>query len=100
MAASSGLIAISGCDTGFGLMLASRLAANGHRVLAGCLTAESGSGLSELPSVTVHALDVTDTSSIERFRLEAERLGGGLVGLVNNAGIIACECPAALCHPC
>ncbi len=41
-------VVITGCDTGFGRLLAERLHSEGYRVLAGCLTA---AGVKELNQV-------------------------------------------------
>eukprot|EP00658_Telonema_sp_P-2_P070832 TRINITY_DN6021_c0_g3_i1.p1 TRINITY_DN6021_c0_g3~~TRINITY_DN6021_c0_g3_i1.p1 ORF type:complete len:260 (+),score=46.54 TRINITY_DN6021_c0_g3_i1:238-1017(+) len=82
------LIAVSGCDSGFGRLLAERLAAQGHRVLAGCLTEEGLEHWRGVPVAIGCRLDVTDAESIESFRSTAENLEG-LVGLVNNAGVVS-----------
>ena len=59
---------ITGCDTGFGNLLARTLDAKGVLVIAGCLTEEGASDLkvqtsSRLKTVIV---DVTDQSSVKR----------------------------------
>ncbi|XP_048662916.1 retinol dehydrogenase 16 isoform X2 [Marmota marmota marmota] len=83
---------ITGCDTGFGNLLARQLDMKGMRVLAVCLTEEGAKQLrvrtsERLETVT---LDVTNTESIAAAtQWVKEHVGErGLWGLVNNAGII------------
>ena len=57
---------ITGCDTGFGNLLARTLDAKGLHVIAGCLTESGQKGLKAVTSArlkTVH-IDVTDKDSI------------------------------------
>ncbi|XP_076410187.1 retinol dehydrogenase 16-like isoform X1 [Peromyscus maniculatus bairdii] len=82
---------ITGCDSGFGNLLARQLDRRGMRVLAACLTEN---GAEELRSKTSDRLetvilDVTKTESIvAATQWVKERVGNrGLWGLVNNAGI-------------
>ncbi|XP_052609748.1 retinol dehydrogenase 7-like isoform X2 [Peromyscus californicus insignis] len=82
---------ITGCDSGFGNLLARQLDRRGMRVLAACLTEN---GAEELRSKTSNRLetvilDVTKTESIvAATQWVKERVGNrGLWGLVNNAGI-------------
>ncbi|XP_006998261.3 retinol dehydrogenase 16-like [Peromyscus maniculatus bairdii] len=82
---------ITGCDSGFGNLLARQLDRRGMRVLAACLTE---SGAEELRSKTSDRLetvilDVTKTESVvAAIQWVKERVGNrGLWGLVNNAGI-------------
>ncbi|XP_071312116.1 retinol dehydrogenase 16-like [Agelaius tricolor] len=84
-------VLITGCDSGFGELLARQLDARGLRVLAACLTA---SGAAQLRAVTSERLqtvllDVTCSKSIaDATAWVRERVGDqGLWGLVNNAGI-------------
>ncbi|XP_058678091.1 retinol dehydrogenase 16-like [Ammospiza caudacuta] len=84
-------VLITGCDSGFGKLLARQLDRRGLRVLAACLT-ESGAaqlraGTSERLQTVL--LDVTCSESIARATAWVrERVGDqGLWGLVNNAGI-------------
>ncbi|XP_067880889.1 retinol dehydrogenase 5 [Heterodontus francisci] len=81
---------ITGCDTGFGNLLAKRLDRQGFRVLAGCLTQKGVDTLQRSNSSTLKAvlLDVTDYSSIQKAAdwVQAEVGEKGLWGLVNNAG--------------
>ena len=60
-------VMITGCDTGFGNMLAKRLDSMGFSVFAGCLTEKGGKDLQRSCSnkVKIITLDVTSTKSIE-----------------------------------
>nr|XP_056710964.1 retinol dehydrogenase 16-like [Euleptes europaea] len=82
---------ITGCDSGFGNLLARQLDLKGMRVLAGCLTQK---GAEELEKATSDRLKTTilDVTSTESVAAAAEWVKGcvgdkGLWGLVNNAGI-------------
>ncbi|XP_036026057.1 retinol dehydrogenase 16-like [Onychomys torridus] len=82
---------ITGCDSGFGNLLARQLDRRGMRVLAACLTEN---GAEELRSKTSDRLetvilDVTKTESIvAATQWVKEHVGNrGLWGLINNAGI-------------
>ncbi|NXW25479.1 RDH16 dehydrogenase, partial [Circaetus pectoralis] len=84
-------VLITGCDSGFGNLLARQLDARGLRVLAACLT---GTGAAQLraaasPRLQTVLLDVTSSQSIAAATAWVrERVGDrGLWGLVNNAGI-------------
>ncbi|XP_068854897.1 LOW QUALITY PROTEIN: retinol dehydrogenase 5-like [Aphelocoma coerulescens] len=83
---------ITGCDSGFGNLLARRLARRGYRVLAACLTpqgAESLRGDSGGGHLRTTLLDVTRSDSIRRAAEWVRQEVGekGLFGLVNNAGV-------------
>ncbi|KAM4755215.1 retinol dehydrogenase 16-like [Cyanocitta cristata] len=85
-------VLITGCDSGFGNLLARQLDARGLRVLAACL---SEAGATQLRAATSNRLqtvllDVTSSKSIADVTAWVrERVGDqGLWGLVNNAGII------------
>ncbi|XP_060108063.1 retinol dehydrogenase 16-like [Heteronotia binoei] len=82
---------ITGCDSGFGNLLARQLDLKGMRVLAGCLTKK---GAEELEKATSNHLKTTilDVTSTESVAAATEWVKGcvgdkGLWGLVNNAGI-------------
>ncbi|KAM4755216.1 retinol dehydrogenase 16-like [Cyanocitta cristata] len=84
-------VLITGCDSGFGNLLARQLDARGLRVLAACL---SEAGATQLRAATSNRLqtvllDVTSSKSIADVTAWVrERVGDqGLWGLVNNAGI-------------
>ncbi|XP_074663899.1 retinol dehydrogenase 7-like [Strix aluco] len=88
---SEKFVLITGCDSGFGNLLARQLDARGLRVLAACLT---GPGAAQLraaasPRLQTVLLDVTSSQSIAAATAWVrERVGDqGLWGLVNNAGI-------------
>ncbi|GAB1295678.1 RDH16 family member 1 [Apodemus speciosus] len=94
---------ITGCDSGFGNLLARQLDRRGMRVLAACLTEEGTKQLRSKTSDRLETviLDVTKTESIvSATQWVKERVGNrgnaismkrchdlGLWGLVNNAGI-------------
>ncbi|XP_053229252.1 retinol dehydrogenase 16-like [Podarcis raffonei] len=82
---------ITGCDSGFGNLLARKLDARGIRVLAACLTQQGAEKLKEATSERLQTtlLDVTQTESVARAAKWAKGIVGdkGLWGLVNNAGI-------------
>ncbi|XP_066064490.1 retinol dehydrogenase 5 isoform X1 [Chamaea fasciata] len=83
---------ITGCDSGFGNLLARRLARRGYRVLAACLTpqgAESLRGDTVGTHLRTTLLDVTRPDSVRRAAEWVHREVGekGLFGLVNNAGV-------------
>ncbi|XP_065515747.1 retinol dehydrogenase 16-like [Lathamus discolor] len=84
-------VLITGCDSGFGSLLARQLDARGLRVLAACLTEEGAEGLraAASPRLQTLLLDVTSSPSIAAAAAWVkERVGDrGLWGLVNNAGI-------------
>lgn len=82
---------ITGCDSGFGNLLARRLAQRGFRVLAACLTPQGADGLQRgcAGNLRTTLLDVTRSESIRRAaEWVREEVGEkGLFGLVNNAGV-------------
>ncbi|TDH10030.1 hypothetical protein EPR50_G00093220 [Perca flavescens] len=97
-------VLITGCDSGFGLALASRLSEAGLKVFAGVLD-ENGPGARRLrergsQNLQVLQLDVTDDSQIETARRHvcSQLHNTGLWGLVNNAGVLHCPADAEL-HP-
>ncbi len=76
-------ILITGAGTGFGRGAAEKLAAAGHRVLGGVLTAEEASGL-EAVGVEPVPLDITDEDAVV---VAAEMAATAAVDvLLNNAG--------------
>ncbi|XP_068123753.1 retinol dehydrogenase 5 [Hyperolius riggenbachi] len=82
---------ITGCDTGFGNLLAKRLNRKGFRVLAGCLTQAGADDLQKACPMGLKTtlLDVTNADSITKAVewVKTEVGSKGLYGLVNNAGI-------------
>ncbi|GAB0201290.1 retinol dehydrogenase 16-like [Grus japonensis] len=83
-------VLITGCDSGFGNLLARQLDARGLRVLAACLTETGAVQLraATSPRLQTVLLDVTSSQSIAAATAWVrERVGDrGLWGLVNNAG--------------
>ncbi|XP_051998624.1 retinol dehydrogenase 7-like [Xyrauchen texanus] len=82
---------ITGCDTGFGNLLARHLDVKGFRVIAGCYTEKGEDELKKNCSdklTTLH-LDVTDNDSINKASDTIKNLVGqrGLWAVVNNAGV-------------
>ncbi|XP_073469948.1 retinol dehydrogenase 16-like [Aquarana catesbeiana] len=82
---------ITGCDTGFGNLLAKQLDKHGMRVLAACLTETGSEKLKKETSSRLQTtiLDVANTQSVNSAALWVEEnvRNKGLWGLVNNAGI-------------
>ncbi|XP_025093913.1 retinol dehydrogenase 2-like [Pomacea canaliculata] len=92
-------VLVTGCDTGFGNLLAKRLDVLGFRVFAACLTSQGAEKLQAESSsrVTTLVLDISDEKSISAARdFVAARLpeGQGLWGVVNNAAIVGPVCPS------
>ncbi|XP_066470741.1 17-beta-hydroxysteroid dehydrogenase type 6-like [Tiliqua scincoides] len=83
---------ITGCDSGFGNLLARQLDVQGLRVLAACLTQKGAEQLEKVTSERLRTtiLDVTSTESVEAATKWVKGCVGskGLWGLVNNAGIL------------
>ncbi|XP_073519459.1 retinol dehydrogenase 7-like [Phyllobates terribilis] len=81
---------ITGCDTGFGNLLAKQLDKRGMKVLAACLTDQGAENLKKDTSSRLQTiiLDVTDSKSVSSAaeRVAATVGSKGLWGLVNNAG--------------
>ncbi|KAK2506836.1 hypothetical protein MC885_014153 [Smutsia gigantea] len=82
---------ITGCDSGFGNLLARQLVDRGLRVLAACFTEDGAQKLQRDTSYRVQAtvLDVTQTESIQAAaQWVRDQVGEqGLWALVNNAGV-------------
>lgn len=82
---------ITGCDTGFGNLLAKRLNRKGFQVLAACLTEKGANDLQKACPVGLKTtlLNVTSPDSIKQAVewVRAEVGDRGLYGLVNNAGV-------------
>ncbi|XP_010643091.1 retinol dehydrogenase 5 isoform X3 [Fukomys damarensis] len=89
--ASSPFVFVTGCDSGFGRLLALQLDQRGFRVLASCLTPSGAKELQQMASSRLHTtlLDVTDPQSVHQAAqwVETHVQGAGLFGLVNNAGV-------------
>jgi NAD(P)-dependent dehydrogenase (short-subunit alcohol dehydrogenase family) len=88
---ASGAVVVTGASTGIGRATALLLDAEGYRVFAGVRKEADARELGKDGSdrLTPVTIDVTDASQIESARQEvADAVGeGGLVGLVNNAGV-------------
>lgn len=85
-------VVITGCDTGFGHMLAKELDARGLSVFAGCLTNNGEEELKKSCSrkLRTFPLDVSDPDSIKKALLYIKAQlpdDTGIWALVNNAGI-------------
>ncbi|RDD45816.1 17-beta-hydroxysteroid dehydrogenase type 6 [Trichoplax sp. H2] len=85
-------VLITGCDSGFGRLLAESLCQQKVNVFAGCLTLDAVQELNEKYS-TIHAfiLDITRAEQVEQaYELVHKTLPKdvGLWGIVNNAGIL------------
>ncbi|CAN9497783.1 unnamed protein product [Ophioblennius macclurei] len=88
---------ITGCDTGFGNLLAKHLDQLEFRVIAGCYTEKGEDELKKVASedlVTVH-LDVSDSKSVSKAAAHIKTVVGekGLWAVVNNAGISTPSAP-------
>ncbi|CAJ0572904.1 unnamed protein product, partial [Mesorhabditis spiculigera] len=87
-------VAISGCDSGFGQLLALRLNSLGVPVVAGCYSEKGEEELKNKASkakiLYTHPLDVTDNESVTKFSDFVRKVTGGrgLWGIVCNAGIL------------
>lgn len=82
---------ITGCDSGFGNLLARHLDKLGFPVIAGCYTEKGEDELKKIASdrlTTVH-IDVSDSESVSKAAAAIEALVGqkGLWAVVNNAGV-------------
>ncbi|XP_054435909.1 short-chain dehydrogenase/reductase family 9C member 7 [Pteronotus mesoamericanus] len=82
---------ITGCDSGFGNLLAKQLDDRGMRVLAACFTEEGAQKLQQDTSNRLQTtlLDVTKSESIQKAaQWVRDQVGEqGLWALVNNAGV-------------
>ncbi|XP_052065000.1 17-beta-hydroxysteroid dehydrogenase type 6-like [Mytilus californianus] len=91
-------VMITGCDSGFGNLLAKRLDDLGFHVFAGCFTQQGIDMLNKETSDTVQAiqLDVSKTESINSALVNVIASlpkDTGMWGLVNNAGIVGSPAP-------
>lgn len=78
-------VVITGCDSGFGNLLARQLDRKGFHVVTACLTEKGAADLSAATSARLKSLvlDVTDSSSIER----AVQFVSGEVGERGERGV-------------
>lgn len=93
---SNKAVFITGCDTGFGRLLATRLDKMGFKVYAGCLRADGEGALSlqqeSMSGLKVISVDVTKDDEVRAaYKTIEQDLGEDqyLWGVVNNAGIAA-----------
>ncbi|KAL4225102.1 Retinol dehydrogenase 16 [Mactra antiquata] len=91
-------VCITGCDSGFGNLLAKNLDSKGVNVIAGCLTEKGATDLRSQTSSRVKTIivDITDKESVARAFESTKKYVGddGLWGLVNNAGVMPNFAPA------
>ncbi|XP_077528700.1 retinol dehydrogenase 7-like [Haemaphysalis longicornis] len=84
-------VLITGCDTGFGNMLAKRLAQDGFLVFAGCLDSNSEGAmvLKKSRNIRVLQLDITKDNQVDEALASVKRDLGSKVlwSVVANAGI-------------
>ncbi|KAH6947811.1 hypothetical protein HPB50_021525 [Hyalomma asiaticum] len=84
-------VLITGCDTGFGHLLAKQLATDGFRVYAGCLssTSDGAMALKLVANICVLQLDVTKEDDIEKAYtiVATDEEKTGLWAVVSNAGV-------------
>lgn len=89
-----GSILVTGASTGIGRACALQLDALGFRVFATAISAQDGAELQSKASAQLEivALDLRDADSIAGALQTVSHATGeaGLVGLVNNAGILSC----------
>ncbi|KAM4044621.1 retinol dehydrogenase 16-like isoform 2-T3 [Anomaloglossus baeobatrachus] len=82
---------ITGCDSGFGNLLAKQLDKRGMKVLAACLTNKGAEELKKETSTRLQTilLDVTDSQSVSAAAEWVHDIvqDKGLWGLMNNAGL-------------
>ncbi len=88
---SQQIILITGCSSGFGLLMAARLASRGHQVIATMRNLEKqGALLDECQrrqtTVDVYQCDVTDRLSVSHCFKEVGSKYGYIDVLINNAG--------------
>ncbi|KAM4796033.1 17-beta-hydroxysteroid dehydrogenase type 6-like [Rhinophrynus dorsalis] len=90
-------VLITGCDSGFGSLLAKQLDRRGLRILAACLTDEGAESLKKETSSRLQTvvLDVTNSKSVSSTAdwVKDHVKDEGLWGLVNNAGIATPAAP-------
>ncbi|MES1920740.1 Retinol dehydrogenase 5 [Bonamia ostreae] len=86
--AKNKFIVISGCDSGFGYILARKLDSFGAKVLAICLKEKGAHKLSEQSSTRLETvvLDITDFKSVSEAMKKYKSCQ--IYALINNAGIL------------
>lgn len=80
-------VLITGASTGIGRHLAETLAGQGYHVYAGARKDADLAELDAIENVTAVRLDVTKQDQVDAVVEQIGKKGGGLWGLVNNAGV-------------
>ena len=80
---------ITGCDSGFGMMVASSLASQGFPVYAGCLTEEGMNALNDLghPTLFPVSMNVCSSEDVDKVIKLIKKKENSLYCIINNAGI-------------
>jgi len=87
----SRVVLITGCSSGFGLLIAARLAQHGHQVIATMRDLQKSSGLlnevhKRNAKIDLYPLDVTHIGSIKETLAKIADKYGYIECLINNAG--------------
>ncbi|XP_073710883.1 dehydrogenase/reductase SDR family member 9 [Misgurnus anguillicaudatus] len=94
---SDKFVYITGCDSGFGNLLARHLDKKGFRVIAGCYSEKGEDELKKIctDKLTTLHLDVTDNDNVKKVADAIKTLVGqrGLWAVVNNAGVSVPSAP-------
>ena len=80
-------VLITGASTGIGRHLAETLAEKGYHVYAGARKDADLAELDAIENITAVRLDVTKQDQVDAVVEKIKSDGGGLWGLVNNAGV-------------
>lgn len=80
-------VLVTGASTGIGHACTTHLASKGFVVYAGARKQGDLDALASIDNVVPVTLDVTNSSHVQAIVDKIEQDGGGLFGLVNNAGI-------------
>lgn len=84
------VVLVTGASSGIGEAVAARLAAQGHRIVAGARRTDRLDALAAAAGGAIHPvrLDVTDTADVEALVAEAAGRFGRVDTFVNNAGVM------------
>ena len=84
-------VVVTGCDSGFGRMIALRLHDLGATVYAGCISRSSCDELNRSDRKRMHAFicDVTKDDDVAKCAMRVEKSGHVVCALINNAGVSA-----------
>lgn len=80
-------VLVTGASTGLGRRITEHLAGDGHFVYAGARKDSDLDALGAIKNVKALRLDVTRAADVTAAVDEVARIGRGLYGLVNNAGV-------------